>query len=130
MSAWLCSENHINLIASFAANPEAAFKILVDENLRSLSARYPGRDFLDEWKQEAAQFKFCPSSLAFRDIANTQEATLIVKQCDCYDYQACETDDYSMTEAARLVEAVRKLAIQAGGDSDGALWEMQPWGID
>jgi hypothetical protein len=135
MSAWLCSENHINLIANVATQSDpvkgrAAFNLLRSANLRSLSARYPGRDFLDEWKREAKQYRFTPSTPQSHEIANADKATLIVKQCDCFDYQACESDDYDGSKAAQLVETVRKLALKAGGVSDGALYDAQPWGID
>jgi hypothetical protein len=124
MSAWLCSENHLSLIALHADHPPAAFKMLLAENLRSLEARYPGRDFLEEWKQEAAKYRFQDQR------CNRLKATLIVKQCDCYDYQACETDDYKTTKAARLVERVRTKALEAGGAIKGAAYDACPWGID
>jgi hypothetical protein len=42
--------------------------------------------------------------------ARTLVATQIVKACDCYDYQACETNDYDQSEAAALVDRVREEA--------------------
>jgi hypothetical protein len=123
MSAWLCSETHIAIIASMTTDPPAAFKTLVRENMRSLSARYPGRDFLEDWKKEAKQYRFqAPEAMP--------DATTIVKQCDCFDYQACETDNYSRTKAAQLVDSVRALAICAGGEESGARYDAAPWGID
>jgi hypothetical protein len=98
--------------------------MLLAENLRSLEARYPGRDFLEEWKKEAAKYCFTSQQ------RNRLKSTLIVKQCDCYDYQACETDDYKMTAASRLVERVRARAIAAGGATKGAAYDACPWGID
>ena len=45
MSAFLCSENHLSLIANAASTEpverDNAFALLVAENLRSLFARYP-----------------------------------------------------------------------------------------
>jgi hypothetical protein len=123
MSAWLCSENHINLLAAYSEDPETLFKLLVAENIRSLEARYPGRDFLEEWKEEAAKYKFKPTE-------RNDDATLVVKCCDCFNYQSCETDDYDETEAARYVSAVRAAALAAGGKRDGAEYDALPWGID
>jgi hypothetical protein len=132
MSAFLCSEPHINLLANFWAQGDLAkgrkaFKLLVAENLRSLSARYPGRDFLDEWKRDAKRYKF-RSIPRIKDYT-AQLATLIVKQCNCFDYQACETVDYETTEAAQLVRSIRDAAIAAGGDVAGPKYDAAPWGI-
>jgi len=33
--------------------------------------------------------------------ARTLVATQIAKACDCYDYQACETNDYDQSEVRR-----------------------------
>jgi hypothetical protein len=134
MSAWLCSENHLNLIANVSAQGDpvkgrTAFNTLRRENLRSLSARYPGRDFLADWQREAKQYRFKPQPLPPLDRQNAT-LTLLIKQCDCFDYQACETDDYNESKAAKLVDAVRKSAIAAGGFTEGAFYDAQPWGID
>ena len=128
MSAWLCSEEHINLLASFADDPTATFGMLVNENLRSLEARYPGRDFLEEWKQEAANYRFKPE--ARNHLTDKRVATLVLKQCDCFDYQACESDDYKTTPAAKYIETVRAQAKTAGAQSKGKLYDGMPWGID
>jgi hypothetical protein len=124
MSAWLCSENHINLLAAFADNPPTTFKLLVAENIRSLEARYPGRDFLEEWKQEASQYKYNPET------ERPTDQTLIVKCCDCYDYQSCESDDWDVTEAYGFINAVRGVAIARGGKAKGPAYDAAPWGID
>jgi hypothetical protein len=123
MSAWLCSENHINLLAAFADNPPATFKLLVAENIRSLEARYPARDFLEEWKQEAATYKYQPTQ-------RSTDQTLVVKCCDCFDYQSCETDDWDVTEAFGFIKAVRRAAIARGGRAKGPDYDAKPWGID
>lgn len=123
MSAWLCSESHIALLASKAPNPVKAFALLKKENIRSLSARYPGRDFLAEWKRDARKYKYSAPCV---DVSQT----FLVKQCDCFDYQACESDDYRKTKAAALVTAIRAAAIAQGGRESGAEYDAAPWGID
>jgi hypothetical protein len=137
MSAWLCSEEHINLIANAALTSDRArtFTFLLDANLRSLEHRYPGRDFLDEWKRLAESYRFrpeAPEAIAARAGIEPQAlSTLLVKQCDCFDHQACESDDYQITRAARLVERVRRRAIKEGGGQDGGkLYDRLPWGLD
>jgi hypothetical protein len=158
MSCWLCSEEHINLIANaanIASDPlgtdlgdpamgRSTFKLLLAENLRSIEARYPGRDFVEEWKRTAARFRYRqedPKAISARALGQNERAigpqavnTLLIKQCDCFDYQACETDDYHTTQAAALVERVRQAAIERGGEQDdgksGSLYDNMPWGID
>jgi hypothetical protein len=148
MSAWLCSQEHINLLVNASKHPrEQDFDMLVKENLRSLEARYPGRDFLDEWKTHARTFKFRadkPSAIVSTALVKNADhvrgpigvdsarvtATQIVKAADCYDYQACETDDYNTTQAAKYVTEVRKQAVAAGGESTGKLYDALLWGFD
>jgi hypothetical protein len=122
MSAWLCSEEHISLIVNAIGGNEKQFKMLVKENIRSLSARYPGRDFLADWKREAKAYRFQKSFAAI-------DRTQVVKSCDSYDYQACETDNYRETEAAAYVEMVRRDAINQGGKSEGAEYDRADWSL-
>src|SRR5262249_32886542 len=78
MSAWLCSQDHINVLISFAIDngvpaddPEGLCRVLTKENIRSLETRYPGRDFLQDWIDEAAEYKF-------EYIANIPELTRLL----------------------------------------------------
>src|SRR5262245_34929740 len=120
MSAWLCSAEQINLLVNASDDPtKENFDMLVAENLRSLGSRYPGRDFLEDWKEDAKGMKFkvaTPRKIVTEAIKNdpyrerrgpipSQDdiritSTQILKTCDCYDYQACETDDYRESKAA------------------------------
>jgi hypothetical protein len=149
MSAWLCSEEHINLLVNASDDPhcEDNFKMLVKENIRSLGARYPGRDFLDGWKKDARRFKFKshrPAEIVTAALANDPHrdkrgpinckdgaritATQILKACACYDYQACETDDYYDTKAAKFVNAVREKYLSKG-EAKGSLYDAMLWGL-
>jgi hypothetical protein len=152
MSAWLCSAEHVNFIVNFTADPHKEhFDMLVAENLRSLEARYPGRDFLDEWKQEAVVFKFVRLEPALilksafvaelKEEPNTAKLygrpkfsarlvpTQVVKACDCFNYQACESEDYKTTAAAGYVARVRDRALNAGGAASGERYDRLMWGI-
>ena len=144
MSAWLCSQDHLNLIVNAHPNPELrngqSFHLLLNENLRSLSARYS--DSAD-WQSDAADYRFeaiepwdlikrvygeqAPDRGRFyaaitRPITGPAVAAQIRKACDSYGYQSCETDDYDTTPAAAFVKEV----FENYGDhpelEKGALW--------
>lgn len=128
MSAFLCSQDLINLIVN--SHPEAddgpqMFNTLVYENLRSLRARYSD---ISEWEECAQAYgyeRISPYELIERVYAEQDPAhakyypalkdpldvflirAQVANACDCYDYQACETDDYRDTVAALIVQQVR-----------------------
>lgn len=122
MSAYLCSQEHIATIVHAVGGDSSDFVRLVAENIRSLESRYPGRDFLEDWKREARAYRFPGDGVR---VSPTQ----LVKLCDCYDYQACETDDYEMTRAAEFVDHVRKYALRQGGMKSGREYDAAEWGL-
>jgi hypothetical protein len=44
----------------------------------------------------------------------------LLKGCDCFDYQACETGDYGSSIACAIIEAIRKRAILCLPEYDDA----------
>lgn len=157
MSAWLCSEFHINALVTWGCNNGVPLpkdtraeiaKMLVDENMRSLAHRY---DDVKEWAADAATYTYqsiteealkafmkakaiARPARAYPDfpkkLGRRELATQIVMACQCFDYQACETDDYEDSEAARFVRAVRVRAIACGGQTKGKLYDAMLWGLD
>lgn len=121
MSAWLCSEDHLSCIVNAVDGTADHFKTLLAENLRSLAARYPGRDFLADWQADAKTYRFNPLA--------RYSPTQVVKSCDSYDYQACETDDYRTTLAATFVQIVREHAIAHGGATKGFAYDKADWSL-
>ena len=129
MSAFLCSNDHLNGLIAFAIryghtiakDGPRILRMLASENMRSLQARYS--DVTEEGTM----------SLAFTFYGNTEllnlSPTAAIKLCDCYDYQACETDDYNATDAAAFVRHVRSLARKAGGKTEGAEYDAAQWGL-
>jgi hypothetical protein len=142
MSAFLCGEFHLNLIVGYVGGTEADFNMLRDANLRSVLHRYP---------HHAAEFEAEAAELTFAKLDATKEitdafagatlpegnvvATQIVKLCDCFDYQACEIDDYDDTPAKRFVDEIRNSAVSAGGERSSGrngtspLWDALKWGM-
>src|SRR4051812_37234473 len=120
MSAYLCSAELISSIVSAADGDAGQFRKLVKENLRSLEARYPGRDFLRDWKREAKAYVYTPVALS---------PTQVIMNCNCFDYQACETDDYESTWAAGYVAGVRERMLARGGKASGEEFNAAQWGM-
>lgn len=69
---------------------------LLDENFRSVNFRY-GDDM--------------PSPKFSRKYTQDYTAAQIIKLCNCYDYQTCETPDWNETEAYAIYNALRERAI-------------------
>lgn len=118
MSAFVVTDNHISAILSFASlmrysttillsTGEYSFKnpidqpklaqILLNENYRSVNFRYNN-------KSQPHQVQF------HLTLSVTAPAT--VKYCECYDYQACETDNYEDTDAAKIIKHIKYEALR------------------
>jgi hypothetical protein len=126
MSAFLCSDNHINALVEYAfsdrddyiylrhrfgaADKQALAELLYNENWRSLRTRYND-------PETGPGITYRPRPLL--------DAITILKLCDCYDYQACETEDYDTTRAAKAINFIRHKAIRALPG-----YEEAPWGLD
>ena len=130
MSAFLCSDDHVRLLAIAAARrsgdhgdeQEAAarryVKWLREANNLSLAARYTDPDQGDEveldwWDSERPEM-----------VAWLGSPATIFKQVFCFDYQACEYDGWAASEANTVVLslAMRYAAGLLPGDD-------APWGI-
>lgn len=133
MSAFICSEKHVNTIVSYAAendisvyikaasgqrywhsvkkDPILIAKILKQANVDSVNHRYNESD-----KPSRAKYK--PEATAF--ISPIQ----IVKLCNCFDYQSCEVDDYDDSDAARIINSIRSNAITNIPGYNDAAWAI------
>jgi len=141
MSAWVCSERHINLIASYAAahqlvvtwrdetiacavSQQRVVTVLMEENHRSVNHRYSEDDH---------------EAITFEALVTSVTPVFMLKQLACYDYQACECDDYDATLAKAIVEAcIAEVCRRAGRTVEqmrgarncgNAEWQAAPWGI-
>ena len=114
MSAWLCDEDHIAVLAcaldgtnwSPASDPTNARSIaatLAAENVRSLRYRYedradgywPGMDDYPGDCAEAAEHMWPDGWRKFSPVA-------LLKSLHCYEYQACEHEDWERSPAAKM----------------------------
>jgi hypothetical protein len=133
MSAFLCSVRHINALATFAQarrirltlnngdcidathSAQAFADILLAGNIASLRARYPADD---DYRPDYA-ITWRPADAA--DLA----PVVVLKSAQCFNYQACEVDDYEASDCATIVRAIMTEAIRA---LDG--YAEAPWGLD
>ena len=146
MGAFLCSENHLSLLANLASDDpavqDAAFALLLAENLRSLETRYPYDDASnrkaasDFKRRNESAAKLVDEALETRAkngvkllVPDAMLQTQVVKACECYDYQACESFDYYQTPAAAVVDKIRTIALTKGGQKEGKLYNDLIWGL-
>jgi hypothetical protein len=145
MSAFLVGHDHIDALLTFAAqrgsygsrasyysvkdqgrieitdnNATEIGRILLTENERSIRARYgDDNDMLRKSGEHAATYKFQPWLF-------TLTAVSILKGCNCFDYQARETDDYDLSVAHRIINAIRSHAIhRLSRYEDAKGWEFR-----
>lgn len=135
MSCFIVSDEHINTLVTYAvANnlvkrraASTVARLLFNENVRSFVARYNGRHMED-----------VPKTIKYKATLPEYSHVAIVKQCNCYDYQACETSDYEQSAAAAFVTKIRKAALKAAGLPEGTTsdalygtpaYEAAPWGL-
>jgi hypothetical protein len=141
MSAFIVSHDHIDVLLTFAVNHQVSYFIpatppatdsawvtinagnasevgtlLLDENERSVRTRYPNDEpgELPGSDADTVSYRFKPFDAP---------ALHVLKACDCFDYQACETDDYEATLAHRIINAIRASATSGLPGYLDAPWE-------
>jgi hypothetical protein len=135
MSAWIVDKVHIDLLVSLALFPDRhgesplrwftraqearekpAFtpdeigRMLWQENLRSVAARYPG----DGDGQRPGPTKFRDSHV--RTYKHTEQPYQLtpaegLQALACYEYQSCEHDGWEKSDAHRFCEILRSSLI-------------------
>lgn len=111
LSAYIGNE-HVDF--SDVKSLEKLGTILKEQNYRSVNARY-------NEQTECEPYSF---SSINTDIPKVSNAMASLKILDCYEYQSCETDDYTSTMAHEIVATFRKLLISKLNGYDDA-----PWGL-
>ena len=142
MSAFVVGHDHIDALLTFAVDLKIAFynpenkrteyindttvtdigKILLAENERSVGHRYGETDPDDmpgTTGEDSRNYKF-------RRFGANLTCLSILKACDCFDYQACETEDYEASLACRIVNCIRGYAVRRlPGFDDAPGWEFR-----
>ena len=127
MSAFVCSDAHIKTLAVFAARGDRYTRkwdqvqefadVLYRQNVRSVDHRYNDKTGLTLHPGP----RVTPQEAMFFAIP---DPVVILKLANCYSYQACETEDYDSTEAAKIIASVTQAAIRLLPGYNEA-----PWGI-
>ena len=126
MSAYIVGHAHIDALLTFATskrygrgvvytanetlieincdNASEIGRILLTENERSVRHCYPNDaagDLPGAIGEDSANYEFIPFDERPTPVS-------VLKGCDCFDYQACETGDYGSSIACAIIEAIRK----------------------
>lgn len=145
MSAFLCSEDLINLIVNASDDPNPLlFDELVEANLASLRYRYGAEETNKTDAIVAKEYKFrkiSPRQIIAAAYSRMQNrvryypavkmnltddliAAQIRKACDCFDYQACETPEW---QSSRVREEL--MEIQGKYPKNENLEDVCIWGF-
>lgn len=142
MSAFVVSHNLIDALLTFACasgprdcasyyvketgrrvditrgNVTEVGRILLQENERSVYHRYtdirPGDANMPGTRGQDAE------TYEFKRWPQPTQAISVLKACSCFDYQACETDDYEASLAHTIINAIRTQAIRSLPGYDNA----------
>ena len=85
-------------------------QILLEQNYRSVNFRY-------EEDESAPNFV----AMLVRQCSPVE----IIKLCDCYNYQSCETEDWDQTQAYAISQALRERAISMLPGMSEASWTFK-----
>lgn len=93
--------------------------ILYNENIRSVQYRYPNSSSneLPGPIERPDEIK-----IGWLDFQKPETPVVLLKLCDCLEYQSCETRDWHETAAFELLERIRRAAIHKLPGYDEAPW--------
>ena len=128
MSSFLCTPEHLAQLAGVlgdwrSANQPALAEILARENWRSVACRYGENSVstsrtLGEYVAETIE-----ATSTGRDA--TLKTIDLLKMANCYEYQACENDDYAGTTAAKTIEHIRGDLVRQLPEYEDAVYAYQ-----
>lgn len=108
--------------------PDQLGRALLRANWESVDVCYPGRADDMGPREECRTYRAPVAPRPFDDARNKlgrdQEMGLVLKQLDCFEYQACEPDGYYKGWAHEVVNRLRRKAYQRF-----STYEPAPWGI-
>ena len=119
MSAWIVSKAHIDVLVDALAKREMVFgqglddmgRILWEENHKSVNCRY----------NESTP---TPPYTFAKPVLEWSEGALLT-EIGCYDYQTCEHEEYSQSQAKFAMDALAQALTENGAERDNEA----PWGV-
>ncbi len=109
-------------IAVRDADPNLLGQGLLDENYRSVNARYRRDD-------PVPVYVFRPTTTGVVDHDGTTRALEpldIIKLCNCLEYQSCEHDGWDTSWAQAFLQSVVRAAVRRLPGYDAAPWGLYP----
>lgn len=101
-----CSREALATIAAHGGPARAVFALLLQENQRSLEARYAG----DEDYRDAAGYAYAPSAAVRRWICARTTGQL-VGILRGYEYQSCEHREWEQSDAYAICQSIRRALL-------------------
>ena len=104
-------------------NADVVGQMLLDENIRSVCARYEDSEVTNLPGRTNAEYLI---PFKFR-LGYALPLAVAIKQIHCYEYQSCETEDWEQTEAHALCRALEGKLIRQLPGYDDAPWGWTEW---
>ena len=98
---------------------EAVKQVLYAENLYSLRCRYEDREPAHPDAPETCEPYRVPHLSRRFDTGHMENLKILYGHVRCYDYQACESDDYEQSLAAQIMQSIRLGLLRLLLDSSG-----------
>lgn len=122
MSAFLCQEHHIAYLAQYYAKDNSGrasdvAEVLARANLASLCARYGDDDTDDASGLYIAECRRLADSAFWHHFEPSQ----VINSARCFDYQACEVNDWEHTRAAEICQQIISDAVRSF-KKDSDIW--------
>lgn len=141
MSAYMVNREHIRYLITAAKNITNVFRwyykdecnellrddretatktgqMLWDANMESIVARYPGTKPDNVPGMIGETYIYVHN----RDYHGEIDPVQVIKACDCFDYQACEYDDWKKSNAKAFIDSLRSDAWHNLPGYDAAEW--------
>lgn len=127
MSAYVCSDLHINTIVSWAAKIGASFYFGTSrENVRGNEKRIAGLLYTanvesvnDRYNEDAASDTF-----KFKHVITDGPIVNLLSLCNGFDYQACEVNNYDQTIGWAIIHGIKEAAIRKLPGYGDASWSI------
>lgn len=116
-----CAQSGTGNSSVKAVTPDELGEMLVVENVRSITARYP--DVLDGGPMPGPVDAYWESYYEFQRPSRRPTVVEALKLISCYEYQSCEHDEWVDSEAKRFCEHLTATLIGFLAGYDEAPWE-------